>query len=38
MKGKVQSEVIDNDPAVREGLLETWVKDLYVAKGSFCEK
>ncbi len=24
--------------AVREGLLETWVKDLYVAKGSFCEK
>ena len=38
MKGKVQSEVIDNDPAAREGLLETWVKDLYVAKGSFCEK
>jgi uncharacterized protein YciI len=31
MKGKVQSEVIDNDPAAREGLLETWVKDLYVA-------
>jgi uncharacterized protein YciI len=38
MKGKVQSEVIENDPAVREGLLEIWSKDLYVAKGSFCEK
>jgi uncharacterized protein YciI len=38
MKGKVQSEVIENDPAVREGLLEIGLKDLYVAKGSFCEK
>ena len=38
MKGKVQSEVIENDPAVREGLLELTIKDLYVAKGSFCEK
>ncbi|NOS55547.1 MAG: hypothetical protein HOP37_04740 [Cyclobacteriaceae bacterium] len=38
MKGKVQPEVIENDPAVREGLLEIWVKELYVAKGSFCEK
>jgi uncharacterized protein YciI len=38
MKGKVQSEVIENDPAVREGLLEIWSKELYVAKGSFCEK
>ncbi|MFN7793654.1 MAG: hypothetical protein ACK5NM_14010, partial [Cyclobacteriaceae bacterium] len=38
MKGKVQSEVIENDPAVREGLLEMWSKELYVAKGSFFEK
>lgn len=38
MKGKVLSEVVENDPAVREGLLELSMKDLYVAKGSFCEK
>jgi hypothetical protein len=38
MKGKVQSEVIENDPAVRGGLLEIWSKELYIAKGAFCEK
>jgi uncharacterized protein YciI len=38
MKGKVQSEVFENDPAVREGLLELSFKELYIAKGAFCEK
>ena len=38
MKGEIQSEVIENDPAVREGLLELNRKQLYIAKGAFCEK
>ena len=38
MKGEIQSEVIENDPAVREGLLEPNRKQLYIAKGAFCEK
>jgi uncharacterized protein YciI len=38
MKGKVQAEVFENDPAVREGLLEISLKELYIAKGAFCEK
>jgi uncharacterized protein YciI len=38
MKGDLQPEVIEQDPAVHEGLLELDSKKLYVAKGSFCEK
>ena len=38
MKGEIQSEVIENDPAVREGLLEPNRKQLYIATGAFCEK
>ena len=38
MKGDLQKEVIELDPAVQEGLLELEFKQLYIAKGSFCEK
>ncbi len=38
MKGDLQREVIEFDPAVQEGLLELDFKQLYIAKGSFCEK
>lgn len=38
MKGDVQKEVFENDPGVKEGLVELEIKKLYIAKGSFCEK
>lgn len=38
MKGDLQKEVILNDPAVADGLLEPDFKVLWIAKGSFCEK
>ena len=38
MKGDLQKEVIEFDPAVQEGLLELDFKQLYIAKGAFCEK
>ena len=38
MKGDLQKDVIEFDPAVQEGLLELDFKQLYIAKGSFCEK
>jgi uncharacterized protein YciI len=38
MKGDVQRAVIENDPAVLEGVLEPDFKTLWIAKGSFCEK
>lgn len=38
MKGDLQKEVIEFDPAVQEGLLELDFKQLYIARGSFCEK
>jgi len=38
VKGDLQSEVIETDPAVREGLLELEIKKLWIAKGAFCEK
>lgn len=37
MKGDVQQDVFENDPAIQEGLIEHQVKNLYIAKGSFCE-
>ncbi|MDZ7647734.1 MAG: YciI family protein [Cytophagales bacterium] len=38
MKGDLQIEVIETDPAVREGLLEIEIQKLWIAKGGFCEK
>jgi uncharacterized protein YciI len=38
VKGDLQNEVIETDPAVREGLLEFQIKKLWIAKGGFCEK
>ena len=38
MNGDLQKEVIELDPAVQEGLLELDFKQLYIAKGAFCEK
>jgi uncharacterized protein YciI len=38
MKGDLQMEVIESDPAVREGLLEIEIQKLWIAKGGFCEK
>lgn len=38
MKGDLQKEVIEVDPAVQEGLLELDFKQLWIAKGAFCEK
>jgi uncharacterized protein YciI len=37
MKGDLQKEVIEFDPAVQEGLMELDFKQLYIARGSFCE-
>lgn len=38
VKGDLQKEVIETDPAVREGLLEIEIEKLWIAKGGFCEK
>jgi uncharacterized protein YciI len=38
MKGDVQKEVFENDPAVEKGITTLHLKKLYIAKGAFCEK
>lgn len=38
VSGEISREVIENDPAVQQGLLVAEVKKLWIAKGSFCEK
>jgi uncharacterized protein YciI len=38
IKGELDREVIELDPAVREGLLELEFQKLWIAKGGFCEK
>jgi uncharacterized protein YciI len=38
MKGDVQQSVFESDPGVQEGLIVPQIKQLYIAKGSFCEK
>jgi uncharacterized protein YciI len=38
LRGEIDSSILDSDPGVKEGLLQTQVKKLYIAKGSFCEK
>lgn len=38
LKGELEKAVIESDPAVQEGLLELDFKQLWIAKGAFCEK
>lgn len=38
VNGEISNEVIQNDPAVQQGLLVAEVKKLWIAKGAFCEK
>lgn len=38
LKGDVQRELFDSDPAVQQGLVLVDVKKFYTAKGSFCEQ
>lgn len=38
MKGDVNRSVFELDPGVQEGLIDLTIKQLYIAKGSFCEK
>jgi uncharacterized protein YciI len=38
LRGEIDSSILESDPGVQEGLLQTNVKKLYIAKGSFCEK
>lgn len=38
MKGDLNKEVIQNDPAVKEQFLLVEFKDLWVGEGSFCEQ
>jgi len=38
LKGELEKEVLESDPAVHEGLLELDFKQLWIAKGAFCEK
>lgn len=37
VNGELTNEIIGSDPAVREGLLTTEIKKLWIAKGAFCE-
>jgi len=38
VSGELSSEVIQNDPAVQQGLLVPEIQKLWIAKGAFCEK
>lgn len=38
LRGDLQKEVIESDPAIQEGLLIADFKTLWIAKGAFCEK
>lgn len=38
MKGSLQKEVAEGDPADKQGLLELEIKELYIAQGAFCEQ
>lgn len=38
VNGEISKEIIENDPAVQQGLLVAEVKKLWIAKGAFCEK
>jgi uncharacterized protein YciI len=38
LKGEVQRDLLDADPAVQQGLIQYQIKKFYTAKGSFCEE
>lgn len=38
LRGDIEKEVIMNDPAVQNGIIQPEVKKIWVGKGSFCEK
>jgi uncharacterized protein YciI len=38
IRGDLNKESIEQDPAVQKGFLEFEIKKLYIAKGAFCEK
>jgi uncharacterized protein YciI len=38
LKGDLQREVIESDPAVLQGLIQFQLKKFYTARGSFCEE
>lgn len=38
LKSEIEKEVLEADPTVQEGLLELEIKQLWIAKGAFCEK
>ncbi len=38
LRGDIEKEVIMNDPAVRNGIIQPEIKKIWVGKGSFCEK
>jgi uncharacterized protein YciI len=38
VNGELTQHIIENDPAVSQGLLVADVKKLWIAKGAFCEK
>jgi uncharacterized protein YciI len=37
IRGDLQPDVIENDPAVLQGLIQYSIRKLHIAKGSFCE-
>lgn len=38
LRTEISSSVIENDPAIQQGLLQVEIKKLYIAKGAFSEK
>ncbi len=38
LKGELDPALVLADPAVNEGLIESQIKKLYIARGSFCEE
>jgi len=38
VNGEITSEAIQSDPAVQQGFLVAEIKELWIAKGAFCEK
>lgn len=38
LRGDIEKEVVMNDPAVRNGIIQPEIKKIWVGKGSFCEK
>ncbi len=38
LRGEIDREVIESDPAVQQGLIQFQIKNFYTAKGTFCEE